>query len=418
MAHARQGESSNKLQGKTARGSRRQVEAPPSAPQHAPGRVETLQQTLGNQGVLRRMEAGLRINDVNDPSEREADRVAQAVMAPPNGTSPSAAVVAAPGAAVQRKCAACEEEDEKLQRKESSASVPVAAPPVVKQVLASPGEQMDAGTRSFMESRFGQDFSHVRIHTGDTAASATQSVNALAYTVGHDVVFGAGRYTPTTTEGRRLLAHELAHVVQQSRNGSSPALHDQNDPLEADADQAAASALQHNKRAEVHGHSAMRLARQTGPVQVPTTLSFLTADDIRKLQAFGDSDFQASLNTLQGHLRKTQGTTQAGNPQQYIDIRQAAGEVRTFLDYIRNPDVAAVKVVPSATGGRSPDLYIRRRDGTEFRAEIYNVTLASRSVRPELRTDLPGQPVRIPKVETEEGGTRVNLPTNEFDVTA
>jgi len=76
-------------------------------------------------------------------------------------------------------------------------------------------------TRTFMESRFGRDFSAVRIHTGSDAATSAQALRARAYTIGPNIVFGSGQYSPSTTEGQRLLAHELAHVVQQS--GSSPA---------------------------------------------------------------------------------------------------------------------------------------------------------------------------------------------------
>jgi hypothetical protein len=77
------------------------------------------------------------------------------------------------------------------------------------------GQPIDARTRAFMEPRFGFDFRHVRIHTDAAAANAARSINAKAYTLGDSIAFGAGRYLPHTSEGRQLLAHELAHVVQQ-----------------------------------------------------------------------------------------------------------------------------------------------------------------------------------------------------------
>jgi hypothetical protein len=86
---------------------------------------------------------------------------------------------------------------------------------VVRPVLDSPGQPLDSTSRAFFESRLGYDFSGVRIHTDARAAESARSLDALAYTVGRDVVFGAGQYAPTTREGRRLLAHELAHVAQQ-----------------------------------------------------------------------------------------------------------------------------------------------------------------------------------------------------------
>jgi hypothetical protein len=89
-------------------------------------------------------------------------------------------------------------------------------PPIVHDVLNSPGQPLDANTRAFFEPRFGHDFSRVRVHTDGQAMESARSVGALAYTVGRDVVFGAEQYSPGTTEGAELLAHELTHVVQQS----------------------------------------------------------------------------------------------------------------------------------------------------------------------------------------------------------
>ena len=84
-------------------------------------------------------------------------------------------------------------------------------PPVVHEALQSPGQPLDSATRDVMESRFGQDFSRVRVHTSETAAESARAVNALAYTVGQDVVFGRGHYAPDSAAGRKVLAHELSH---------------------------------------------------------------------------------------------------------------------------------------------------------------------------------------------------------------
>ena len=151
----------------------------------------------------------------------------------------SAPVVAKPAANVhsqpaasallQRKCACggtpgpsgeCEQCRKKrlgmVQRLANGTAPAGFAPPVVHQVLTSPGQALDGATRTAMESRFGHDFSHVKIHTDLQAVDSARAVNARAYTVGNDIVFGAGNYKPGTDAGRRLLAHELAHVVQQS----------------------------------------------------------------------------------------------------------------------------------------------------------------------------------------------------------
>ena len=92
----------------------------------------------------------------------------------------------------------------------------------VRETLRSPGTSLDAATRANLEPRFGYDFSQVRIHTDAKAAGSARDVNALAYTVGRDVVFGAGQYSPGTSAGRTLLAHELAHVVQQGGTPVDP----------------------------------------------------------------------------------------------------------------------------------------------------------------------------------------------------
>jgi hypothetical protein len=89
-------------------------------------------------------------------------------------------------------------------------------PPIVHEVLRSPSQPLDPATRTFMELHFGHDFSQVRVHTDAQAGESARAVNALAYTVGHDVVFGAGQYAPGTDAGGQLLAHELTHVVQQA----------------------------------------------------------------------------------------------------------------------------------------------------------------------------------------------------------
>lgn len=115
---------------------------------------------------------------------------------------------------VQRKCDKCREEDKLLQRS-AIGSAPKTVPPIVHEVLQSPGQPLDATTRECMESRFGHDFSLVRVHNGSKAAESAQAVNARAYTIGEDVVFGSGQYQPELVSGQQLLAHELTHVVQR-----------------------------------------------------------------------------------------------------------------------------------------------------------------------------------------------------------
>jgi hypothetical protein len=123
-------------------------------------------------------------------------------------------------------CTGCSKEREtSLQRSavNNTSDHGPGVPPIVHQVLNSSGQSLDADTRAFMEPRFGHDFSHVRVHTDSRAAESARAVNARAYTVGRDLVFGSGQYAPTTNEGQSLLAHELAHVVQHGRSAPAPA---------------------------------------------------------------------------------------------------------------------------------------------------------------------------------------------------
>ncbi|MEQ1903082.1 MAG: DUF4157 domain-containing protein [Pirellulaceae bacterium] len=119
------------------------------------------------------------------------------------------------------QCQECENKKGKLQRNSCNHSGVSEVPPIVHEVLNSSRQPLDTTMRAFFEPRFGHDFSGVRIHTGAQAAKSAQSVNARAYTVGSNVVFGAGQFAPQTNEGRQLLAHELTHVAQQSRSEST-----------------------------------------------------------------------------------------------------------------------------------------------------------------------------------------------------
>ncbi|MBV8255952.1 MAG: DUF4157 domain-containing protein [Chitinophaga sp.] len=212
----------------------------------------------------------LSLGAVDDPQEAEADAMADKVM---NMQVPAAAPISASPvtAPVQRKCAACEQpaqvgsalilrkcaqcEEEKLHRSPEPSIVqrkcahcedeekkgklqmkPLAAvirrsgageatSTVSSEVSAGigatrgQGSGMSDNTKHFMESRFGADFSDVRIHTGDYAANLSRDLNAQAFTVGNDIYFNNGKYSPETDGGRRLLAHELTHTLQQGASG-------------------------------------------------------------------------------------------------------------------------------------------------------------------------------------------------------
>lgn len=141
-------------------------------------------------------------------------------------------------------------------------------PSIVHEVLRSSGQPLDPRTRAFMEPRFGHDFSQVRVYTDTQAAKSARAVNALAYTVGQDVVFETGQYAPGTRAGNRLLAHELVHVVQQAGVASPTSLsqmrtmtsHDH--PLEREATAVADRIVAGSTVLMPSGRSAQNLQRE------------------------------------------------------------------------------------------------------------------------------------------------------------
>jgi Domain of unknown function (DUF4157) len=151
-------------------------------------------------------------------------------------------------------------------------------PPIVHDILKSPGQPLDSAARAFMEPRFNYDFSRVRVHAGPQAAESARAVSAQAYTVGQNVVFDHGRYAPSTIEGKRLLAHELSHVVQQT--GASPGadlkIGSDNDPAEHEANETAEHVVSrgvNGSPSKSVGPNPVKLARQKqekGPVDAGT----------------------------------------------------------------------------------------------------------------------------------------------------
>jgi hypothetical protein len=157
-----------------------------------------VQSAAGNHAVQRVMQRKLAVNRPGDRYEQKADRIAGQVMA-----------MVAP-------CAACRGPVQVQRLAGGVSSEAAIAPASVDRELSSLGSPLEPALRQDMEQRFGADFGDVRTHSGPAAAQSAQDVNAHAYTVGRDIVFDQGAFAPHTGEGRRLIAHELAHVVQQS----------------------------------------------------------------------------------------------------------------------------------------------------------------------------------------------------------
>ena len=162
-----------------------------------------------------RIQAKLAIGEPNDAFEQEADRVATRVLRMPEPQLQRACDCGGACPSCQGDLQRSEHDRVRTKSVDGSRASQIVAPPIVGEVLSSSGQPLDAATRAFFEPRFGHDFGRVRIHTGAHATESARAVNALAFTVGYDIVMGAGQFAPAMPAGRRLLAHELTHVLQQ-----------------------------------------------------------------------------------------------------------------------------------------------------------------------------------------------------------
>ncbi|MFB2835355.1 DUF4157 domain-containing protein [Floridanema evergladense] len=185
------------------------------------GMLRQLQRSYGNQYVGQVIQAKLEVGSPDDIYEREADQVAEQIMRMPEpyGSSPLATEMISP-VRVQRLCDECEKElqQKPIQRQTEGGASGVTASASLENSLQQSkrgGSPLSDATRAYMEPRFGEDFSQVRVHTDSTAAQMNRALSSHAFTHGRDIYFGAGRYSPDLDGGKQLLAHELTHVVQQ-----------------------------------------------------------------------------------------------------------------------------------------------------------------------------------------------------------
>ncbi|WP_074856835.1 eCIS core domain-containing protein [Nitrosospira briensis] len=234
----------------------------------------------------------LTIGASDDPLEREADRIADEVMTVPA----NAAINRAPP---------------RIQRFTGSSTGKVTeAPRSVDRVLSSPGNPLEPDLRQDMESRFGYDFSQVRIHTDLEAEQSARDMNANAYTVENNVVFGAGQFSSRTWEGRRLIAHELTHVMQQLA------------PAEIGLERG------DKKKSNLYGasydltHTSKRIGGATNSTSDPSTNPSLQM--ITKAQAVDrtvDGRAQLKIGTMSGIAVQRQLTAE----EQHVSSAQRAG---------------------------------------------------------------------------------------------
>lgn len=203
-------------------------------------------------------------------------------------------------------CAEYRKERLGLRRRATNRVGYSSVPTIVHDVLRSPSQPLDTNTRAFMEPRFGHDFSRVRVHADVAAADSARAVNALAYTVGDHVVFGTGQYAPWSSAGRRLLAHELAHVVQQGGSATTPPVqlhvNQVDDRFEKEADGIADSIV------STESNFRARLAPATGADLTEEEMPF--TQDVRlpggqplRLSSTGTTTLQRAASFVPGPVR-------------------------------------------------------------------------------------------------------------------
>lgn len=211
------------------------------------------------EGIL---QTKLQISEPGDRYEQEADLVADRVMRMPEPTIQPDVELEKDGIVHTQVLAHL---ITPLQHHSTDRDRLPEVPPIVNEVLGSPGQELESNARKFMESHFRHDFSNVRVHADAKAAESAKSVNALAYTVGKNIAFGAGQYKPRTPGGQRLIAHELAHTVQQHTEDSTTPNHRSLDYADRQYEQEAenaASAVMNGQSATVSRLQTLKLARQ------------------------------------------------------------------------------------------------------------------------------------------------------------
>jgi hypothetical protein len=284
----------------------------PAAPAAAPpvpadrSSIHSVRDALGNRGFACFLQAKLTVGASDDPLEREADDVADGVLRMADDTV-EAPSVSAP--VIRRKSANGEQDDDDepqtdVQMKPHAAAraAPRVAAGVASRIagLRSGGSPLPTSARSYFEPRFGRDLGRVRTHTGTAADEPSRAIGAQAYTFGTNIAFRANAFSPDTREGRRLLAHELTHVVQQTgeplKSIDPSLLSHPGEAAEREAGERAASVLR-------GGAAASRRAVPAGhhlPAGTPRSI----AAQARHGRPLTDADyFESRFGTRFGHVR-------------------------------------------------------------------------------------------------------------------
>lgn len=302
----------------------------------------------------------LSIGASNDPLELEADRVADQVMwtadrpsiSHAQGTSPALSRKCSCGSFASGECDSCKEEKEGvLQRSAFTAPSAESVPGIVHDALRSPGQPLDQATRAFFEPRLGRDLGGVRTHIGPLASESARAVNALAFTTGSDIVFQNGAYSPGTTQGRRLLAHELTHVVQQESGAThAPALqrHPDNQEQAQPQGNTVSVALQTNcsdREARMIGLSALKAQRMLQ----------MALDWFRNSAPENDVKLNALLRS---HFGSDSGSTRSAVHSRLVQVSAILEEATKG-----NVDLNCVDAKDAVCSKREYYAYVRRGQG-------------------------------------------------------
>lgn len=266
-------------------------------------------------------------------------------------------------AASGTKCAHCKEEDEQMLQRKSDGTVSSTqksgVPPIVHSVLNSSGQPLDPAPRSFMESRFGHDFSQVRIHTDAKAAESARAVNAHVYTVGQDVVFDAGQYMPETIQGKQLLAHELTHVVQQKSSvrtlQSNLKVGQVGDAYEKEAERISAAVLSDTPMQVRPGLIAPRIQRVPwGTCPSGRRLSAAHPFRYGAAEVFAEGRFRLarSGSCIVSNVQRLEEMTCPREPERTI-IRQMQERFRSGRNPRRTREIHSAEGVPAPEEGTS-----------------------------------------------------------------
>lgn len=390
---------------------KRRVESAPSTPDTSP--EVQLHRVLGNRAYGRLAQAKLTVGAPDDPYEREADRVADRVMR-------TAGPVGQHACACGGSCTACQEGGSREDVGPEPPPVAQAISPVpplppdddavqpdgevpppdgpsphwedsLRAVRKESGQPLSPPLRAFYESRFGADFGDVRLHTGGAASQAARAIGARAFTAGSDIAFRSGAFRPETQEGRRLLAHELTHVVQQTGSGPNTAPGAQRQP-----------------QAEAETAQAVPVA---SPLIVDGGDAALEPGQMRKAEFLEQARAEACLaadEVLARVGRSTDGCPYLGYWYTYYLGRDSRHLERALRLYV--PEAASVE----SAAAYIPLLVARLRQGVERWAATGELSGVPQGVPVDLPT-AEGQPAtqpegtpsaEEPQLKTQEGGTR------------